>query len=63
MAELNEIRPGTVARVEVLSFHQMGRYKWAALGRTYELEATRPPSAELTERVRNQFRAHGLRAY
>lgn len=63
VAELNEIRPGTVTRVEVLPFHQMGRYKWAALGRTYELEATRPPSAELTERVRNQFRAHGLRTY
>jgi pyruvate formate lyase activating enzyme len=63
VAELNEIRPGTVTRVEVLPFHQMGRYKWAALGRTYELEATRPPSAELTERVRNQFRAHGLTTY
>lgn len=63
VAELNEIRPGTVTRVEVLPFHQMGRYKWAALGRTYELEATRPPSAELTERVRDQFRAHGLTTY
>ena len=63
VAELNEIRPGTVTRVEVLPFHQMGRYKWAALGRTYELEATRPPSAELTERVREQFRAHGLTTY
>jgi pyruvate formate lyase activating enzyme len=63
VAELNEIRPGTVTRVEVLPFHQMGRYKWAALGRTYELEATRPPSVELTERVRNQFRAHGLTTY
>jgi pyruvate formate lyase activating enzyme len=60
VAELNEIRPGTVTRVEVLPFHQMGRYKWARLGRTYELEATRPPSAELAERVRDQFRAHGL---
>lgn len=63
VAELNEIRPGTVSRVEVLPFHQMGRYKWVALGRTYELEATQPPSAELTERVRNQFRAQGLKTY
>lgn len=63
VAELNEIRPDTVTRVEVLPFHQMGRYKWAALGRTYELETTQPPSAELTERVRDQFRAHGLRTY
>ncbi|WP_369369862.1 pyruvate formate-lyase-activating protein [Promicromonospora sp. Populi] len=63
VAELNEIRPGTVTRVEVLPFHQMGRYKWAALGRTYALDATQPPSAELTERVRDQFRAHGLKTY
>lgn len=63
VAGLNEIRPGTVTRVEVLPFHQMGRHKWAALGRTYALEATRPPSAELTERVRDQFRAFGLTTY
>lgn len=62
-AELNQIRPGTVTRVEVLPFHQMGRSKWARLGRAYELEATTPPSAELTERVRGQFRAHGLTTY
>jgi pyruvate formate lyase activating enzyme len=63
VAELNEIRPGTVTRIEVLPFHQMGRYKWVALGRTYALKATQPPSAELTERVRDQFRARGLRTY
>ncbi len=62
-AELERIRPGTVERVEVLPFHQMGRDKWQALGRTYELEDTQPPSAELTERVREQFRAHGLTTY
>jgi len=62
-ASLNEIRPGTVTRVEVLPFHQMGRDKWDALGRTYELEDTPAPSAELTERVREQFRAHGLTTY
>jgi len=62
-ASLNAIRPGTVTRVEVLPFHQMGRDKWDALGRTYELDDTPPPSAELTERVRDQFRAHGLTTY
>lgn len=60
-ASLNEIRPGAVSRVEVLPFHQMGRDKWAALGREYQLGDTPPPSPELTERVRDQFRAHGLR--
>ncbi|NNH05381.1 pyruvate formate lyase-activating protein [Microbacterium ulmi] len=59
-ASLNRIRPGAVTRVEVLPFHQMGRSKWEALGRTYELEDTPAPSPELTERVRGQFRAHGL---
>jgi len=28
---------GNVERVEVLPFHQMGRYKWERLGREYEL--------------------------
>ena len=62
-ASLNDIRPGAVTRVEVLPFHQMGRDKWDALGRTYELEDTPAPSAALVERVRAQFRAHGLTTY
>jgi pyruvate formate lyase activating enzyme len=62
-ASLNEIRPGTVTRVEVLPFHQMGRSKWEAIGRTYELDDTEPPTPELVERVRDQFRAQGLTTY
>lgn len=62
-ASLNEIMPGTVTRVEVLPFHQMGRDKWAALGRDYQLGDTQPPAPALTERVRDQFRAHGLTTY
>ena len=62
-ASLNDIMPGTVTRVEVLPFHQMGRDKWDALGRDYQLGDTEPPSPELTERVREQFRAHGLTTY
>jgi pyruvate formate lyase activating enzyme len=53
----------TVARVEVLPFHQMGRDKWADLGLRYELTDTRPPSHELVERVRAQFRARGLSTF
>ena len=63
VAELNEIRPGTVSRVEVLPFHNMGEDKWSALGRDYSLGDTKPPSPELTERVREQFRARGLLTY
>ena len=51
---------GTVTRVEVLPFHQMGRDKWHMLGRPYELENTPPPTEELIERVREQFCERGL---
>ncbi len=52
-----------VTRVEVLPFHQMGQDKWAELGMRYELADTKPPSPELVERVRGQFRARGLRVF
>ena len=51
---------GAVERVEVLAFHQLGRDKWHELGETYPLEDTQPPTAELLERVRDQFRSRGL---
>lgn len=54
---------GSVSRVEVLPFHQMGSDKWANLGLDYKLADTRPPEPELVERVRSQFRAHGLTVY
>lgn len=52
-----------VERVEILRFHQMGRDKWHKLGLEYELEKIEPPAAELTERVRRQFRSRGLTVY
>ncbi len=52
-----------VERVEVLPFHQMGRDKWAELGMRYELDETEPPSVELVERVRGQFRSRGLTVF
>ena len=51
---------GSVQRVEVLPFHQLGRDKWHELGRSYSLENTQPPSPALIERVKNQFRSCGL---
>ena len=54
---------GNVERVEVLPFHQMGRFKWEKLGLDYTLKDVEPPSAELTERVLDQFRSRGLTAY
>ena len=54
---------GTVEKVEVLPFHQMGSYKWKKLGINYTLDKTDPASAELVERTCAQFRAAGLNAY
>jgi pyruvate formate lyase activating enzyme len=48
--------------VEVLPFHQMGAFKWKALGIDYPLAATPPASPELVERVLGQFRAAGCQA-
>ena len=54
---------GNVERVDVLPFHQMGRYKWAELGLTYTLGDTKPPSQESIDRACAVFRARGLNAY
>ena len=56
-------RLGNVARVDVLPFHQMGRYKWQRLGMTYTLDAVEPARPELVERVCQQFREVELKAY
>jgi pyruvate formate lyase activating enzyme len=53
----------SLERVEILRFHQMGRDKWHKLGLTYHLENAEPPDAELTERVRGQFRSRGIVVY
>lgn len=54
---------GNVERVEVLPFHQMGRYKWEALRLNYTLEHINPPSAEAVELARAPFQAEGLTTY
>ena len=54
---------GNVERVDVLPFHQMGRYKWKELGINYELQNANPPSIEEIGRACAQFRAVGLKAY
>jgi pyruvate formate lyase activating enzyme len=54
---------GQVDRVDVLPFHQMGKYKWAKLGLDYTLKDVEPPSTELVERVCSVFHEAGLKAY
>ncbi|HEY8187555.1 MAG TPA: pyruvate formate-lyase-activating protein [Pyrinomonadaceae bacterium] len=53
---------GNVERVEVLPFHQLGRYKWERLEIKYELEAVAAPSKELFDQVCGIFRTEGLKA-
>ncbi len=54
---------GTVERVDVLPFHQMGRFKWQKLGLDYKLNDINPPTADQVERACEEFRALGLKAY
>jgi len=54
---------GNVERVDVLPFHQMGRYKWKNLGIEYKLQDVEPPSPEAVERACVQFRQAGLKTY
>lgn len=53
----------SVERVEILRFHQMGQDKWRKLGLEYPLDNVGPPDAEVTERVRGQFRSRGVTVY
>ena len=54
---------GNVKRVDVLPFHQMGRYKWKELNLDYKLEAVELPDNETVERTCEIFRAAGLTAH
>jgi pyruvate formate lyase activating enzyme len=54
---------GNVQRVDVLPFHQMGRFKWKQLKLPYALEDVKPPTVDVVESVCAQFRAVGLKAY
>jgi pyruvate formate lyase activating enzyme len=54
---------GNVERVDVLPFHQMGRFKWKELKLNYTLNDVQPPSIEAVESACAQFRSEGLRAY
>jgi pyruvate formate lyase activating enzyme len=45
--------------VEVQPFHQLGAFKWKAMGLPYEHEKTQAPTPDLLSRVIGQFRAAG----
>jgi pyruvate formate lyase activating enzyme len=54
---------GNVERVDVLPFHQMGRFKWERLGIRYALQDTQPPTPEACEQACRIFTDAGLTAY
>ena len=49
--------------VEVQPFHQLGAFKWKAMGLEYKEANTAAPSPDLIKRVLDQFRAAGCRAH
>ncbi|WP_327187820.1 MULTISPECIES: pyruvate formate-lyase-activating protein [unclassified Streptomyces] len=53
---------GNVDRVDVLPFHNLGSHKYEALGIPFPLKDTPTPDRDLVQRVRAQFREHGVRA-
>ena len=53
---------GVIERVEILPFHQMGRYKWERLGLDYQLENTEPPTRDGVANAVEIFRSAGLDA-
>ena len=53
---------GNVERVDVLPFHQMGRFKWDKLGMDYKLRDAQPPSQATIDQVLARFHAAGLNA-
>jgi pyruvate formate lyase activating enzyme len=54
---------GNVDRVDVLPFHQMGRFKWKELKLNYALDNVQPPTSEAVEQACAWFRAEGLKVY
>jgi pyruvate formate lyase activating enzyme len=53
---------GNVERVDVLAFHQLGRFKWEKLGMDYKLRDAEPPSRAKNEEAIARFRVRGLKA-
>jgi pyruvate formate lyase activating enzyme len=54
---------GNFERVDVLPFHQMGRFKWKQLDIPYQLDDVEPPPMAAVERAVEIFRTAGLQAH
>jgi len=53
---------GNVELVDVLPFHQLGRFKWERLGIDYKLRDVKPPTSEDVMRALEVLRLAGLNA-
>lgn len=53
---------GNVERVDVLPFHQMGKFKWEKLGMEYQMRDAQTPSRETMEKIIARFTSAGLKA-
>ena len=51
---------GNVKRIDLLPFHQLGRFKWERLGLDYQVRNTLPPRHEEIEKAAARFRSVGL---
>jgi pyruvate formate lyase activating enzyme len=56
-------RLSNIEQIDVLPFHTLGAHKYDQLGVPFPLRDTALPDPTLVQRVRDQFRAHGLRAH
>jgi pyruvate formate lyase activating enzyme len=52
---------GNVERVDVLPFHQMGKFKWEKLGMEYQMRDAQTPSRETMEKIISRFSSAGLK--
>ena len=42
---------GSVEKVELLPYHELGKHKWDVLGETYELTGIHPPKRETMDQI------------
>jgi len=47
----------TVEKVELLPYHEMGKFKWKQLGLKYELDHIKPPTSEQLTAVQKQLQS------
>lgn len=48
----------SVQKIELLPYHEMGKFKWQQLGLTYELEHISPPDEETLKKVQRILKQH-----